>query len=191
MVHRVPLLGKVCGMNQLFKAASDAVSTSQQAARQAKEASDVVLMQAIKVLLASGLSVRDTAAMLKSSKSTVSRLAALPSKSASVPSADMQHADLVVTNGWGSQKRLEEVHEWCLIYDGEHNIPLPDSVLNVTKDQALAALRQARDNETAAGTRRLTDDERAEATRRLRLANVIARSVGACEDELRAITDTL
>ena len=165
-------------MNQLFKAASDAVSTSKQAARQAKEASDVVLMQAIKVLLASGVSIRETAAMLDSSKATVGRLAALPSTAAPVHSADGESTDLVVSNGWGSQKRLDEVYEWCLIYDGEHGIELPPAVLELTKAQALKNLGDAFEQERIAGASRLTDDERNAVRRRCRLAAVIAQARG-------------
>lgn len=171
-------------MNQLFKAASEAVSTSKQAARQAKEASDVVLMQAIKVLLASGVSIRETAAMLDSSKATVGRLAALPSTATPARSANGESADLVVSNGWGSQKRLDEVYEWCLIYDGEHGIELPPAVLELTKDQALKNLRDAYEQERVAGESRLTDDERNAVRRRHRLAAVIAQARGAKVEEL-------
>lgn len=171
-------------MNQLFKAASDAVTTSKQAARQAKEASDVVLMQAIKVLLASGASIRETAAMLDSSKATVGRLAALPTTAAPVPSPDKPASDLGVSNGWGSQKRLDEVYEWCLIYDGEHGIELPPAVLDLTKDQALENLRRACEQERVAGESRLTDDERNAVRRRCRLALVIARACGASGEDL-------
>lgn len=171
-------------MNQLFKAASEAVSTSKQAARQAKEASDVVLMQAIKVLLASGVSIRETASMLDSSKATVGRLAALPSTAAPVPSTDGESADLVVSNGWGSQKRLDEVYEWCLIYDGEHEIELPSAVLDLTKAQALKNLRDAYEQERVAGESRLTDDERNAVRRRCRLAVVIARARGVSGEDL-------
>lgn len=172
-------------MNQLFKAASDAVSTSKQAARQAKEASDVVLMQAIKVLLASGVSIRETAAMLDSSKATVGRLAALPTTTAPAPSSGKLARDLVVSTGWGSQKRLDEVYEWCLIYDGEHGIELPPAVLDLTKDQALENLRHAYEQERAAGESRLTDDERNAVRRRCRLAAVIARACGASVEDLK------
>ena len=171
-------------MNQLFKAASDAVSSSKQAARQAKEASDVVLMQAIKVLLASGVSIRETASMLDSSKATVGRLAALPTTAAPVPSSGKPASDLVVSNGWGSQKRLDEVYEWCLIYDGEHGIELPPAVLELTKDQALENLRHACEQERVAGESRLTDDERNAVRRRCRLAAVIAQARGAHAEDL-------
>jgi|GEM_PF-7127145 Trp operon repressor len=171
-------------MNQLFKAASEAVSTSKQAARQAKEASDVVLMQAIKVLLASGVSIRETASMLDSSKATVGRLAALPSTAAPIPSTDGESTDLVVSNGWGSQKRLDEVYEWCLIYDGEHEIELPPAVLDLTKAQALKNLRDAYEQERIAGESRLTDDERNAVRRRCRLAVVIARARGVSGEDL-------
>lgn len=171
-------------MNQLFKAASDAVSTSKQAARQAKEASDVVLMQAIKVLLASGVSIRETASMLDSSKATVGRLAALPTTATPVPSSDKPATDLVVNNGWGSQKRLDEVYEWCLIYDGEHGIELPPAVLNLTKDQALENLRRACEQERVACESRLTDDERNAVRRRCRLAAAIAHARGASVEDL-------
>lgn len=48
--------------------------------------------------------------MLDSSKATVGRLAALPTPAAPVPSSDKPAKDLVVSIGWGSQKRLDEVY---------------------------------------------------------------------------------
>src|SRR3546814_18396036 len=70
--------------------------------------------------------------------------------SSDVCSSDLS-ADLVVSNGWGSQKRLDEVYEWCLIYDGEHGIELPSAVLDLTKDQALENARD-RSEERRVGT---------------------------------------
>src|SRR3546814_17693206 len=95
--------------------------------------------------------------------------------SSDVCSSDLS-ADLVVSNGWGSQKRLDEVYEWCLIYDGEHGIELPSAVLDLTKDQALENVRDACEQERVAGESRLTDDERNAVRRRCRLAAVIARA---------------
>lgn len=177
-------------MDPLFNAAASAVSTAEQAERRAIDTKKVVLMQAVKVLRARGQSLRNTAKILNSSKVTVERLQILPSTSITLPGTDFPDDHPVIVTGWGSRQRLDEVSEWCLIYDGEHGIPLPKSVLNLTKSQALKTFRDACEKDRVAGESRLTDDERTTIYRRRRLAGAIARAHGASEDDLQAISDT-